>query len=313
MDEKVVAKILDLKDKPDYIEALEKILEFEENNDRDWTSYDVKVDGGTLYRLMTKGIIKVTFRSRSTKRYRLIDVEATRHALKLLKEPEENYEEVELPDDMFDVIEGFDDIKFLFRMSLTSEEPVHILLVGPPGTAKSLFLMEIERLPGSVFVTMGGASKSGLRDVIMEYQPRYLIIDELHTLSDRRDVSALLTWMEQGRVVKTVATRAGGRSEVKGKGWVFAAANTTKPIPNELLSRFEVLHLPEYSPDQFVRVTVNLLTKRMNKSPELAKYIAGRVLEYSRDVREAVRIARMAKSVEDVDKIVEIVKKYKRF
>ncbi|MGB6530353.1 MAG: hypothetical protein WBF33_19795 [Candidatus Nitrosopolaris sp.] len=40
---------------------------------------------------------------------------------------------------IFDKIVGYDGIKRTFVRSLTSEEPVHILLVGPPGQAKTLF------------------------------------------------------------------------------------------------------------------------------------------------------------------------------
>ncbi|MGC2572661.1 MAG: hypothetical protein WA364_14205, partial [Candidatus Nitrosopolaris sp.] len=41
---------------------------------------------------------------------------------------------------VFDSIFGYDGIKRTFVRSLTSKEPVHILLVGPPGQAKTLFL-----------------------------------------------------------------------------------------------------------------------------------------------------------------------------
>jgi hypothetical protein len=36
---------------------------------------------------------------------------------------------------MFDKIVGYDGIKRTFVRPLTSEEPVHILIVGPPGQA----------------------------------------------------------------------------------------------------------------------------------------------------------------------------------
>ncbi|MFY9796143.1 MAG: hypothetical protein WBF33_20365 [Candidatus Nitrosopolaris sp.] len=41
---------------------------------------------------------------------------------------------------MFDKIVGYDGIKSTFVRSLTSKQPVHILLVGPSGQAKTLFL-----------------------------------------------------------------------------------------------------------------------------------------------------------------------------
>jgi hypothetical protein len=69
--------------------------------------------------------------------------------------------------------------------SLTSEEPVHILLVGPPGQAKTLFLKYILETTGEkkTFFTVGGnASKSGLIDVLFDLQPKYLLIDEIEHL-----------------------------------------------------------------------------------------------------------------------------------
>lgn len=41
---------------------------------------------------------------------------------------------------LFDKIVGYDGIKRTFVRS-TSKEPVHILLVGPPGQAKTMFLI----------------------------------------------------------------------------------------------------------------------------------------------------------------------------
>jgi stage III sporulation protein SpoIIIAA len=41
---------------------------------------------------------------------------------------------------IFDEIVGYNGIKRTFVRSLDSKEPVHILLVGPPGQAKTLFL-----------------------------------------------------------------------------------------------------------------------------------------------------------------------------
>lgn len=41
---------------------------------------------------------------------------------------------------MFDKIIGYDRIKRTFIRALNSDETAHVLLVGPPGHAKSLFL-----------------------------------------------------------------------------------------------------------------------------------------------------------------------------
>jgi Holliday junction DNA helicase RuvB len=38
---------------------------------------------------------------------------------------------------LFDSVIGYDDVKRLFSMSIESDKPVHILLVGPPASAKT--------------------------------------------------------------------------------------------------------------------------------------------------------------------------------
>jgi len=47
--------------------------------------------------------------------------------------------------DTFDKIIGYEGIKRTFLRSLNSKEPVHILLVGPPGQAKTLFLIDYSK------------------------------------------------------------------------------------------------------------------------------------------------------------------------
>jgi holliday junction DNA helicase RuvB len=86
---------------------------------------------------------------------------------------------------MFDEIIGYEGIKRTFVRSLTAKEPVHILLVGPPGQAKTLFLKCILETFGEkkAFFTVGGnASKSGLIDVLFDMQPKYLLVDEIKHL-----------------------------------------------------------------------------------------------------------------------------------
>ena len=40
-------------------------------------------------------------------------------------------------DDFFDYIIGYNDVKKFLRMSINTEEPVHILLIGPPASCIS--------------------------------------------------------------------------------------------------------------------------------------------------------------------------------
>jgi hypothetical protein len=46
---------------------------------------------------------------------------------------------------IFSRIEGLDDIKEMMLRALESPERAHTLLIGPPASAKSLFMLEIEK------------------------------------------------------------------------------------------------------------------------------------------------------------------------
>ncbi len=106
---------------------------------------------------------------------------------------------------MFDNILGYEGIKRTFVRSLNSEEPVHILLVGPPGQAKTLFLKSVlETFRDKAFFTVGGnASKSGMIDVLFDMRPKYLLIDEIEHLKSEYQ-TMLLSLMETGIITQTM-------------------------------------------------------------------------------------------------------------
>jgi len=273
----------------------------------------VRAYPATIHKLIVDNLVKVSYNSSKFTNYKLVDLEATKEALKnfekLTKQPTEKKEEkIEIPPDMFSIVEGFEDLKEFILASLRAEEPIHCLLAGSPGTAKSLILSEIERLEGARYVPMGTATKVGLRDIIFEEIPRYLIIDDLDKLSDKRDVAALLEWMQFNRIT---IVKHGLRETRRGKGWIFASANRLSGIYPELIDRFQVFHIKPYTPEQFRKIVTNYLVKRKNVPAELAKYIATRVGEYTVSVREAVRLSRVAKTKEKVDRMIDIVKKYR--
>jgi hypothetical protein len=69
--------------------------------------------------------------------------------------------------------------------------------------------------------------------------------------------------------------------------------------------------LREYSAEEFQEVAYNVLTKRERINSELAHYIVDKVSGFSRDVRDCVKVARLTKTKEDVDKVVTIFLKYR--
>jgi len=62
---------------------------------------------------------------------------------------------------LFDDVIGFDDVK-VFRMSIDADKPVHILLVGPPASAKSLFMSSLTSLERCYYAAGSSSTKSGI-------------------------------------------------------------------------------------------------------------------------------------------------------
>lgn len=159
---------------------------------------------------------------------------------------------------LFDKIVGYEGIKRTFLRSLNSEEPVHILLVGPAGQAKTLFLKCILEAYGSTkaFFTVGGnASKSGMIDVLFEMLPKYLLVDEIEHLKPEYQ-TALLSLMETGILTQTMHKKV---RQTKLKTWVFATSNGTKRLSEPLLSRFRVMYVTKYDFAQFYEISTKKL------------------------------------------------------
>ncbi|MBM3117996.1 MAG: hypothetical protein FJ006_00330 [Chloroflexi bacterium] len=81
-------------------------------------------------------------------------------------------------------------------------------------------------------------------------------------------------------------------------------------MPKELLSRFRVLYLPEYTKEEFIHASTKVLVERENVASDLAAYIAEQTWEVSRDVREAVRIGKICRSRDEVDEDIRLIRRY---
>jgi holliday junction DNA helicase RuvB len=196
----------------------------------------------------------------------------------------------------FDDIIGHEDIKRLFGLALRSHEPTHILLGGPPASAKTMFLLSLrQRLKDSYFVDGGNATKAGIIDYLFKNRTLYLIIDEIDKMSPR-DQSFLLNLMELGIVNQT---KYGKTREVEIRTSVFATCNDPRKLSAALLSRFFIIELESYTYERFYEITVHLLNK------DIARIIAGAVWNTSRNLRNCVRIGKLARTEEDVNFLVE--------
>ena len=210
---------------------------------------------------------------------------------------------------LFEEIWGFSDIKLLFRRAITSEKQIHILLVGPPASAKSLFVQNLMKLEDSFFTLGSQSTKAGMIEALFERRPRFLVVDEIGEMSEK-DQTVLLSLMEGGKVTETKYRRS---RETNLKTSVFATANSTENLLAPLLTRFSVLHLKPYSFEEFKEITKMVLYKEEGFEVDIADEIAHIVWTKlnSRNIRDCVRLSRMTNdSREDLDQIVDTLVKY---
>ena len=209
---------------------------------------------------------------------------------------------------LFDSIIGYNDVKRLFNLSFSSEKPVHILLVGPPASAKTLFMLSCMKLERSYFTLGSHSTKSGMMDYLFQKRPRYLIIDEIEHMPIK-DQTALLSLMETGIIVETKYKKT---RDTQLKTWIFATSNSTDQMLTPLLSRFMVLRFKQYKYEAFQQVAVHLLC-REGISREIAIATAEIVWSKmkSKDIRDCVKIGHLAKTKDDVSWIAETLKNYK--
>ncbi len=213
------------------------------------------------------------------------------------------------PEVLFESIVGFSDVKRLFQLSLSSEKPVHILLVGPPASAKTLFMVECMRLERSYFTLGSHSTKSGMIDYLFAKRPRYLIVDEIEHMP-MKDQTALLSLMETGILAETKFQKT---RNTHLKTWVFATSNATDRMLTPLLSRFVVLHFKQYSFGSFQEVCAHILG-REGVTSDVAVAIAEAVWRKlkSKDIRDCIKIGRLAKTKEDVEWIAQTLRTYKQ-
>ncbi|KAA2282771.1 AAA family ATPase [Candidatus Nitrosocosmicus agrestis] len=215
---------------------------------------------------------------------------------------------VEAKSQLFENIVGYDEIKKIFNYVLNSSLPVHVLLVGPPGSAKTLFLMECMKLPRSYFTLGSHSTKAGMLDHLFNSRPKHLIVDEIEYMAVK-DQAALLSLMETGILSETKFEKT--RQSVM-RTWVFASCNDEKKLLTPLLSRFFVLYFKKYDYKSFEKIANHILKRECNLEKELSTLIANLVWNKlkSRDIRDCIKIGRIAKNKDDIISIIKILKQY---
>jgi len=317
-----------LLENPEYIEIIDGLINFEKeegdveafdvedsDNLASWRSSNVPIHGSRLYQLETKGVLERTYDSNSTTRYSVNDREQLRELLDEINDKYEDGKEIvhhnfpsedSLDDDIFSNVVGFDDAKWLLKRSLTTDSITNILLVGPPGSAKTVFLLSIRKLEDAVFIPASDSTAAGFNEIMFNKKPKYVLMDEIDDM-DPSDQESMSTYMENGIVKETKYQKT---REMKINTKTFAAANETNPIADHILNRFTVLEFPEYTKEEYVEVCANVLPDEENTPHDNATQIAELLwdLRGTADVREAISVARLSRG--DPEKVIGVLDKY---
>ncbi|MDP2954018.1 MAG: AAA family ATPase, partial [Chloroflexota bacterium] len=146
----------------------------------------------------------------------------------------------------------------------------------------------------------GSSSRAGIADFLLQFRPRFLVIDELDKMK-AEDYSDLLSLMQSGVVARL---KKGMREVERMTTWVFAGCNRRERLPPELLSRFVEFRFSPYTREEFVQVAVAVITRQLGKDASLAQYIAEQVALRTADVRRAIHVAQLCDTREEVDRFL---------
>jgi Holliday junction DNA helicase RuvB len=205
----------------------------------------------------------------------------------------------------FPHVVGYSEIKRLLLRSIVSKQPVSILLTGPPSSSKTVFLLEmLEGLDDTYFIDAVGTSGPGMMEYLFSNNTKYLLIDEIDKMK-KNDQAALLNVMETGILSETKLDKT---RQKRMKLWIFATSNDAERLSVALRSRFMELHLEEYTYEEFREIVRRLLKKRYHLDVDISEKIAYAVWNTmtSKDIRDAINIAKLTKSTTDVDWLVDV-------
>jgi Holliday junction resolvasome RuvABC ATP-dependent DNA helicase subunit len=306
--------------------VLRYILAYEKNNDIDylrdksrtgivgWEAQTIGLPSQKLKPLLNARLVGITFSSNSSTDFALADRRLLESLLKdnATTSRTMTEQEFEFFDDLFACITGYDDVKDEVRFTLREGRRSHYLMIGPPATVKSLFLMGLGRINGAYQATGSTVTGPGLTDALLTYRPKTLILDELDKV--KMDATAvLLSVMESGDILQT-KHRKHGIQRIKLN--VFAAANRDSGLAPELISRFDTkLYFRRYSFEDFITICKGYLPRYENLSIEIAEYIGRQTWhQLDRDVRTARGMARRLReaTTTDVDRVVRFLRKYSK-
>ena len=150
----------------------------------------------------------------------------------------------------------------------------------------------------------------GIVDYLFDHTDlKFLLIDEIDKLN-KKDQKVLLNVMETGILsdVKAKSSKSARKAHMHLS--IYATSNDTTNILIPLISRFIKLNLPEYGLETFIEICQKLLSRKYDKDHETIQAIVRYVWEHTRDVREAIAIAKIVDTSDEVNSIASTLRRY---
>ena len=150
----------------------------------------------------------------------------------------------------------------------------------------------------------------GIIDYLFDHNDlKFLLIDEIDKLS-KKDQKVLLNVMETGILSDIKAKRSKSARQTHMHLSIYATSNDTFNMLTPLLSRFIKLNLPEYNLEIFTEICHKLLSRKYDKDHETIQAIVRYVWEHTRDVREAIAIAKIVDTSDEVNRVASTLRRY---
>jgi replication-associated recombination protein RarA len=214
---------------------------------------------------------------------------------------------------LFNEVYGYDDLKQLLCRMLASKESVSGVLIGPPASGKTMFLLAIQQSMKKdvFFIDATNASGAGIVDKLFSRSDtKIILVDEIEKMN-KRDQNMLLNLLETGILTSTKIRKT---AEIEFKGIkLFATSNDIDRLSKPLRSRLIELHLPEYSEMEFTDIVIRLTHSRYKLNEEISKEIARVVWSEmgTRDIRDALQLSKLVTNIEDVKVMAATIMKYR--
>jgi Holliday junction DNA helicase RuvB len=214
---------------------------------------------------------------------------------------------------LFKEVYSYNDLKINLYRAVESENNVNVLLIGPPATSKTLFIRCLyENLKNCVYIDVANASGRGIIDNLSSNRnTKYILLDEIDKLK-KNEQSILFNLLETGEVNVNLKSE-----KIKFKmnnPIVFGTSNSKERLTKPLFSRFQSYFLPEYTDEEFILVSENLLESKFHFSSSVSDMIAQRLLSFdSKDIRKVLQIAKLIKPTDGQREVISIIDTFLKY